>query len=174
MKLFGWICALICLSAHTLDVSTDDIEDLLSHFVEGVKVEKNVIPLSKTFSSAENGKVERIHLNFDSYSHPDLPGARSLILSIVNGLLTNINSNERIRPLFITHPFPIENVEVRIKFVSKNDDFTYPKLGNIAYVSIVDGIISYETLNSYNYQIEHLRSEDYPQAQLLEDRRVGG
>jgi hypothetical protein len=181
MKFLGWFIAAAWFCVHLAAFSEclnflespilEPIGKVLSRFAEGARREKDVIPRSRVVNLDENCKIVKIGLYFDSYNHLALPQARSLILSIADGLFNNLNASPDAPSIFAVYPIPIENLDVRIRFLSRSDDYTWPKIGNIALISLTDGKLSYGTLNSHNFRIEHLRIEDFAQAQLLDERR---
>lgn len=115
--------------------------------------------------------LEKVALMFDYYGVLDLPTARRLILGVVTSFLQEINQEEKLRCFFPVFPLNLDEVSIQIRL--RNDDcgFVYPYLGNIASISIIDGVITYGTINSYSYEVEALRRETYHQAGQLSTPR---
>lgn len=110
--------------------------------------------------------LEKIALMFDYFGVVDLPQARQLTLGLVTSFLQEINVQEKLKCFFCTFPLGLDQISIHIRM--RNDcEFKYPYLGNIASISMIDGMITYGTINSYTYQVDVLRRETYDQALQL-------
>lgn len=134
----------------------------LNCYASGLAFE-NLVLVAKDSEEGECG-LELVGLIFDYFDDLNLPEARSLIVHLMVGLIKGINGKEKLTALFNRSSITEDQVSVRIRVRPKHCGFIYPVLGNIAYISAMDGVINYGTMNSFTYEIESLRVEPYKQA----------
>lgn len=139
-----------------------EVEYFLNRFGEEQEQKNKSLVLVAKNVEGECG-IEKIGLLFDYYDTFDLSKARHLVVSIVEDLLREVNSQEKLRPFFAECSLTINDVVVRIRH-QKGCEFVFPALGNIVYITAIDGLILYGTLNSYTLEIDNLRTEPYSQA----------
>lgn len=111
--------------------------------------------------------IEQIELLFDYFETLDIPRARELIVPLVTGFLESINARVKLKPFFECFPITEDQVSIRIRVRPKRCGFIYPVPGNIAAVTAGDGMVRYDTINSFTYGIDTLRIERLKQAQDL-------
>lgn len=139
----------------------DIIEYVLNCFAEQQK-SKKLILVSKIVEL--DSKIQKLGFLFDLYDNLTLSQARQLITGVVSSFLTTINTSEKLKTYLGNTPFTEKEVSIRVRMRSKQCGFIYPELGNIAYVSAMEGNIFYDTLNSITYDIDNLRIETYKKA----------
>lgn len=134
-------------------------------FTKRVEEEKGLVLVAKVADVDPcEDKITGFRLEFDFFGHPSIDDVRRLIISVLDGFLNAINTDQKIAPYLATFPFTPEDVDIRIEFRTQECDKFYPYLGNIAYVMAYDGRIVYNTLNSYNYHVERYKIESYGEA----------
>lgn len=138
-----------------------ELDYFLNCFLEAQR-SKGLIPVTK--NAEGECEIEKISLLFDYFGVLDIPSARRLIVDVVISLLQKLNTQEKLYKYFACPPLTVDNLDIRIRIRTDHCGFVYPKLGNIAYVTAIDGIISYSTLNSYTYEINNLRMEPFSKA----------
>jgi hypothetical protein len=145
----------------------DKLEYALNCFVNGLN-----IPNLKFVDKNAYGDcgIEKVDLLFDLYDDVAIPRARELILQIVNALLGEINLNEKLKCYFKSLPLKVDQLVIRIRVEPTRCGFTYPQMGNIAYISAIDGLITYSTRNSFTYELDNLHLESYSQAMHIYHR----
>lgn len=134
----------------------------LNCFVDNLHIEKLVLVAKN--SEGECG-IEKVGLLFDYFGRIDLLGARRLIVPLVSGLADTINANKNLCKYFATFPITVDQIVIRIRVRPPHCGFVYPVLGNVVLITAIDSTVSYGTLNSFNYEIDNLRTETYLQAQ---------
>lgn len=113
--------------------------------------------------------LERVGLMFDYEAELSIPTARQLILGVVTDFLQEINLQEKLKKHFCVFPLNLDEISIQIRIV--HGCGFYPYLGNISSISIMDGMITYGTINSYSYEYDVLRRETYDQALHLSTPR---
>jgi hypothetical protein len=141
------------------------VDRFFTSFVEKIKNE-NLVLVTKSVD-IECCKIKQIGLFFDSYQHPDIPVARKLMMDVASYFLLELNRDTKLRPFLHCPPFTEKNIVIRIHFRPKQCGFYFPKLENVAHISLIDGMVSYETLNSYNFTLKNLRRETFAQAMQI-------
>ncbi len=101
-------------------------------------------------------------MSFDFYQEVDLQTARELIVYAIREYLSDINSNEEVRPYLHNYPFTAKNVEIRI-WISKPDRSS-PSLGRIDYISATNGVLDYYTRGEKQYSRKTICEETYEEA----------
>jgi hypothetical protein len=109
-------------------------------------------------------QISKLGFLFDFYKLMSLSDARHQIVGLVNDLLLRINSNVKLKKYLAVSPFTAKDVVIRLRLRNKDCGFLYPPLGNIAYVSAIDGVIIYDTVNSFTYDLDTLRTESFADA----------
>lgn len=177
MKLYSALFFFIVLWQHVICAVVpsridlpDAIDCILNRFGDAQKG-KNLVFVSKNYEmDEEDCHIEKIDFLFDLYETVDIPRARILITSLVNSLLQTVMSSEKLKPYLACH-FNADNIIMRIRIRTKECGFIYPVLGNIAYISAMDGRIFYDTLNSYTYQMDNLSMETFQEALRLSNKK---
>lgn len=137
-----------------------ELDYVLDCFLEE-QTHKELIPVIKN-AEGECG-IERVSFLFDYFGTLNISSARRLILDTTKTLLDKLNAKDKVLNPFFAACFPLtaDNIVIRIRVRTNECGFIYPKLDNIAYVTLIDGFISYGTLNSFTYEIDNLRIETY-------------
>ena len=106
--------------------------------------------------------IQMMAMSFDYYQEVDLKKARELLVYAVNEYLSDINSNEEIRPYLHEYPFTAKNVEIRI-WIWKPDR-SKPSSEKILYISAIDGILTYYLDFPEKYTFKAIYEETYEEA----------
>jgi len=129
---------------------------------------ENHLELVRVTAPSECGcTIDELDLYFNMLDTLDEKASRQFAVTIVNDLLVELNKNEKISSLFTTFPLTLNEVMIQIQMKDLNCEYIYPRLGNIASITIEDQRIIYGTMNSYTYQIDTLRTETIVQAEQL-------
>jgi hypothetical protein len=131
--------------------------------IEESQKDKNLVLVSKNYLGCENC-IEKISLFFDLFETPDFDAARLLITQLVSGFINNINGQEELSCYFAAFPLTSKQVDVRVRIRRTQCGFFFPPLGNIAYITAVDGEVIYHTLNSFTFHYDVLRRESFDTA----------
>ena len=107
--------------------------------------------------------IQMMSMSFFLYHEVSLEEARKLIVYSVEEYLSNINSNEKIRPYLHEYPFTAKNVEVWL-WLYDIDHFNLPK-GTIHHVLAENETISYFIKGEKRRKTLH--EESYEQAKSL-------
>ena len=86
--------------------------------------------------------IEKIDVLFISYLKSTVADARKVEVAVIQELLRQINSHEKIRPYLREYPFGSDRVHISISFRTEADD--RPLDGSVALVSIVNNKIYYD------------------------------
>lgn len=149
----------------------DQVNYFVNCFAERQKANKLILVTKDGENDDCDCCLERVALMFDYYDTVDLNTARSLILGLVTSFLQEINKQEKLKKFFCVFPLNLDEISIQIRLRNEHCGFIYPSLGNIASISIIDGVITYGTLNSYTYEVDTLRRETYNQATQLSTPR---
>ncbi|PCI76478.1 hypothetical protein COB21_04300 [Candidatus Aerophobetes bacterium] len=106
--------------------------------------------------------IQMMAMSFNFYHEVNLQEARELVVYAIREYLSDINSNEKVRPYLHNYPFTAKNVEVRI-FLYEPDRNTLPP-GKIHCISATHGSISYYVRGSEKYSRKNICEETYEQA----------
>ncbi|MBI5346412.1 MAG: hypothetical protein HZB76_04650 [Chlamydiae bacterium] len=105
--------------------------------------------------------IKMLALSFKTYGKVNVDEARELLVYCVEQFLSNINSNEKIRPFLHNFPFTGNNIEIRIFFYNKNDAKVNPPY--ISYAVAIDGVVRFYIKNSFD-KFEKVSEETYEKA----------
>lgn len=125
---------------------------------------KNLVPVEKITDFDQFLSIRKLGFVFDYYETLNILSARALITGLAKDLVQKINSSPKLRSYLAVIPFTEKEVVLRLRLRKKNCGFVYPELGNIAYVSVIDGMIIYDTKNSFTYDLDTLRTESFAEA----------
>lgn len=164
---FIFIFAIIVAGRLTGDIPKpsalpDAVEYALNCFAEE-QTAKNLILVSKISDVDHCCRIQKLGFLFDLYDNVNILTARSLVTGLMASFLETIHRNEKLT-YYLADPFTEKNVVIRIRARNARCGFIYPRLGNIAFISAVDGIIIYDTINSYTYDLDTWRMESYADA----------
>ncbi|MBA3815144.1 MAG: hypothetical protein H0X29_01215 [Parachlamydiaceae bacterium] len=140
----------------------DVVQYVLNCFAE--EQESKELVLVEKISGYDEGQISKLGFLFDLYKPLTMGEARGLAIGLTNNLLEKVNNNEKLKNYLSNSPFTVNNVVMRIRLRQKDCGFIYPALGNIAYVSVIDGKIIYDTINSFTYDLDNLRTESFADA----------
>lgn len=141
----------------------DIIEYVLNCFAEEQKT-KGLVLVEKIIDFDECRQISKLGFLFDFFRPLSMPASRQIITSLVNDLVLHVNKQEKLKNYLSHKPFTVNDVVVRLRLRNKDCGFIYPMLGNIAYVSVIDGEIIYDTINSFTYDLDTLRTESFADA----------
>lgn len=103
--------------------------------------------------------VRMVAMSF-SFNHKiNVNEGRDLVIACLNECLEAYNLNEEIRPYLANYPFEPKNIEIRI-FIQNPDRSEVP-LGEISYISAIDGVLQYKPEEGPN-----IYQETYEEAML--------
>lgn len=149
-------------------LSSCNIPGPIDRFLNCFALEQEKQKLFLVTKSVEGDcETERIGLLFDYYEPMDEALARGLIIQTVQSLLDAINADSKLIASMGGVPLTENDVVVRIRH-RLTACYHFPVIGNIAYVTSMDGWILYDTINSYTYDINPLRTERFSRAQALQ------
>jgi hypothetical protein len=83
-------------------------------------------------------------------------------MSAIRKYLSEINSDEKIRPYLHQYPFTDKNIE--IDFWIRNSDGSRVALDKIYYVSAINGILRYYTEDPEKFSRKLVHEESYEEA----------
>lgn len=136
---------------------------VLNCYAEAQK-NSNLVLVEKISDYDEYDQISKLGFMFDLYKPLTLPEARQLVVRLVSNLVQHINSQNKLKKYLANYPFTEKDVVIRLRLRNKDCGFIYPFIGNIAYVSALDGDIIYDTVNSFTYDLDTLRTESYSNA----------
>lgn len=139
------------------------IDYVLNCFADEQKA-KELVMVEKISDFDESQQISKLGFLFDIYKPLSMPQARQLVTGLATDLLQRVNSAEKLKEYLATTPFTVNDVVIRLRMRNKDCGFIYPALGNIAYVSVIDGTIIYDTVNSFTYDLDTLRTESFAEA----------
>lgn len=107
-------------------------------------------------------EIRMVALSFDYYKPVNQIIGRKLLITASEELLNEINQNEKVRKYLIRYPFPPKNIQIRIFVHNKNGSPI--QAGNICYLSVIDGVLSYTLREPGKFKSSTLTKESYIQA----------
>ena len=113
-------------------------------------------------SSAPNDDVRYLIMSFAGVYQTDIPQARRLYVELVEGLVSKINQNVRIRPYLHDYPATWRNTQVGLRFEDRKGERV--KEPYIAYVFIAKEKIIYSIYHHKTGQFEEVYEELYVEA----------
>ncbi len=104
-----------------------------------LKKEKKLQPIG--YGGQMMGDIQKVCLSFQYWDLVDLEKARELTVYAAQTLMHNLNSSEEVRPYLHDYPCTAKNVEIRIWILmpDRND----PPIGDIEYIIVADGLVTY-------------------------------
>ncbi|MBI5346933.1 MAG: hypothetical protein HZB76_07320 [Chlamydiae bacterium] len=102
--------------------------------------------------------IRVLSLSFKTYEKFNVDEARELLIYCGEQFLSNINANEKIKPLLHNYPFTGNNIEIRIGFCK--DDGHEVDSPYIAYGGAIEGVVTYYINNQFN-RYEEVFEETY-------------
>ncbi len=134
---------------------------LMFDYAKTLRVDKG-FALS-AFGGSMRHDIEKISLNFISFDHLDVEGARKQYVEVVEGLLRRVNADEKIRPYLHNYPFTAENVKIMIGFEDKKRQIRAD--GCVAHMFVTRrNIISYLAYDQEKQDYYDLHEETYEEA----------
>jgi len=106
--------------------------------------------------------IQKMMMGFAFYQVIDIEIARSLLVKSVEEYLSDINSNEEIRPYLHNYPFSAENIEIVIYFHSPDGSDVPP--GKISIAAANKGKVSYYIDYPEKHTIKPIHEENYQDA----------
>lgn len=143
------------------------VEYVMNCFAEKVKAGKELVLVEKIWDFDKCGKLNRLGYLFDYYGDVDFMSARMMVTGLVNDMLESIHTNAKVVSYLAVVPFTEKEIVIRLRMRKRECGFIYPVLGNIAYVSVIDGNVIYDTINSYTYDLDTLRTETFAEAMRI-------
>jgi hypothetical protein len=95
--------------------------DAINEYSEYLKKDKGITcgMYGLDYSGADkinDGKIHTISLGYDTDKRMKYEEARTFCYEIVDGLLTKLNKNEKIRPYFFHYPLTYADLEIHLTF----------------------------------------------------------
>lgn len=146
------------------------LEYVMNCFAEEQKA-KHLVMVEKFVEYDDCRQINRVGFLFDLYDTISMDASRVLVTGLVNDLFKSVTGNPKLKP-YLVSPFTEKEVIIRLRMRTKQCGFIYPVLGNIAYVSVIDGIVIYDTINSYTYDLDTLRTESFQEALKIAERSM--
>lgn len=143
----------------------DAVDYALNCFAEAQKDRKLVLA-AKIVDVDSCTRIQKLGFLFDLYDEVDIVSGRKLITGLVATFLDAITRNEKLVP-YLACNFAEKNIVMRVRLRDARCGYVYPRLGNIAFISFVDGMVVYDTINSYTYDLDTWRMESYEDAVRL-------
>lgn len=109
--------------------------------------------------------LRSIAVSFVAYRKGSIEEAREIEVKAIQRFIKLINEDEKLRPYLCEFPFPSRGIEVSISY-NKQDDSFYP-IGELAFISHINGIIRYKTYDPKTDQFTLLYQEPYEEASKL-------
>jgi len=107
-------------------------------------------------------EIEMLAMSFNYYHEVNLETARELLVESVEEYLSDINSNQKIKPYLHEHPFTAKNVEIAIFF--RNQDASNVSAEKINIAAANQGKVVYYIDCSEKHTIKAIYRETYEEA----------
>jgi hypothetical protein len=108
-------------------------------------------------------KIEKLITSFDVLQIVTLEEARIRMVEETENFLKKINTDEKVRPYLLEHPFTIKHIQFALSFPRKPWGAEY-----VIYVSKRDGDVHYYiNANKDGHKLQHIHSEPYPEAKRI-------
>ncbi|MBI5346932.1 MAG: hypothetical protein HZB76_07315 [Chlamydiae bacterium] len=112
------------------------------------------------FGGGDVYDIRMLSLSFKTHGKVNVDEARELIVYCAELFLSNINANEKMRPLLHNFPFTRKNIEIRI-FSETEPSNDYPLY--ISYAAAIEGVVTYYKNNQFD-RLEQFYQETYEEA----------
>ena len=111
------------------------------------------------------GMMRQIHnlaISFQCYDHLTIEQSRELLIYCSETYLSEINSNEKIKPYLQNYPFQARDIEIRI-FIHESAEHPLPA-GDISIAKIIQGNLDYEINHPQPPYLKTIHKEPYKEA----------
>jgi hypothetical protein len=147
-----------CFAGGKTDTDYEKIVDKVIDAYVSKSVKEDGFRLS-SFGGGLMGDIQKINLGFDVMAELDIDQTRILIVKKEEEFLSMLNVNREVRPYLHEYPFPANRFELKMGFRKK--DGSYVDTPNIAYVSILSGVIYYRIYDKAKKEYKRIYSEPY-------------
>lgn len=106
--------------------------------------------------------VKLISLHFYYYQSTSIEKARNILLDITTKLISDFNSDEKIRPFLANYPFNETNLDIAITFLNKDND--YQSHPSISTVSTRNSKVYYYNYSPEKDRLVSILEEPYAEA----------
>lgn len=110
---------------------------------------------------------DRVDVIVDSWERLDVAQARILMVSLTYFLLQTLDSDPELKNYFSRFPLTPDDVSIQVRIQYDQCNPLTPPLGNIAYITLMEGQITYSTYNTHSGMLALLYREDYKTAGKL-------
>ena len=153
---FAWGCS----SFFNEEPDYEKIADNITHNTAlKLRKEKDLIPIGSGGRMMDD--IKKMMLAFHYYKQVDIPTARRLLVYCVDEYLSDINTNEEVRPYLHNYPFTTKNIEIELYFY-KEDRRDVP-LGQILAAVANEGRVSFYIHNKEG-RLTTIHEETYEEA----------
>lgn len=122
---------------------------------------KHHLSLSGDVTAMPGGVIKEVGLLFHSHRILSIEEAREILVDCVQEFLSEINTNEEIRPFLENYPFTPKNIDIAIFIKDSNGIGVYDP--NLNTVSASSGKLYYKTVSkddTFNYKSEYKETFD--------------
>jgi len=116
------------------------------------------------FGGAIHEDVEKLSLSFNCYRTMNMAEYRNLIVQSAEFFLSEVNSNEELKPFLHNYPFDSNHIDLAIYVFS--EDRQRLKVGQLSCVHLIKGKISY-SIRDTEHTVKPMQAEDYESAKQL-------
>ena len=114
-------------------------------------------------------QIQMMALSFQCHDQLTIDQARELLIYCSEKFLSEVNSNEQVKPYLQNYPFRAKNIEIRI-FIRESDEHP-AREGSLAIATSVDGRLDYDVRQSGLPPLKTIHEETYEQAlRILSER----
>ena len=121
---------------------------------------RNNLHISGTGGGLKDKKIRLFMVNYDIYKDVELDEARINIVKLTEFYLQKINSDPELRPLLVTNPFTIKNLELGISYVQPSGDHSTL----VARSFMNEGTVFYSKYDETQKMLVDLHKETYEEA----------
>ena len=136
-------------------------DQVIANSAKKIAFEKHLHPIGNGSQMLDD--IEMLSLGFQCFEKLNINKARDLIVYSVKTFITGINDDKEIRPYLKSFPFTPKNVEIEIYCYQPNGSDV--PIGELEYITSIDGIINYYPEGPDKYKTEKpILTETYEEA----------
>jgi hypothetical protein len=113
-----------------------------------------------------HGNIKVLIIYYTCKRIVNLEEARNLYITVVEGLISQVNNDPETRPFLNNYPITKNNIEISISFRKKDGNHVDGK-GQIAFISCAHGIVYYSTMDSEDRNFRDFHEEPYEVAKSI-------
>lgn len=162
---FVLILLLIICGCGNFSVYTPSEKEKLSNEVikkaaKLISEETGLIPCGSGGGALD--QIRMLAISFDYRHEVDIASGRKLLVTALEIFRSEINFDEQIRPYLIEYPFQVKRIEIRI-FI-RNEDGSSVRADQLCVISVIDGILEYQTHMPDGWGLDTIYQETYEEA----------